>query len=385
MTLQIKNEELEGLNSTAKINSFFSCANDISKRRALAILHLKENTPGVYDADLLECAIPNVKFIGFKIPKNNPEAEAEIFLQLNFKTIQMLKDGSTFIIKADTLTIKNGTTVIKDAYQYTEDEVKTMYDSYMDVSFDESSVTDEVSLTAERDIFLLISAILSKPEAFINVQNNKAIVVVDGSFVYYTKEKTLPADLYINCYLANRINAILNMTGGGNVIIKKGDQFIIEGYVEGEKVIENCSVVYEMPMDPLQEEDLKNISPTDQAYEINISSAELVAGLTEAKKSIGNFIANPFNFAFMQNGSGMSVKFKDDLSDSSAIVHIGEVLDGPEDGLSFPDYKVYLPFTDLGLYTKGNVPISIKYDPDNSDTSVLISLEDGSYILTGKI
>lgn len=384
MTLQIKNEELEGLNSAAKINAFFSCANDISKRRALAILHLKENTPGVYDADLLECATPNVKFIGFKIPKNNPEAEDEIFLQLNFKTIQMLKDGSTFIIKADTLTIKNGTTVIKDAYQYTEDEVKAMYDSYMDVSFDESSVTDTVSFTAENDSFRLISVIISKPEAFINIQKDKATVVIDGSFVYYTKEMKLPVDLYINCYLANRINAILNMTGG-KVVIKKGNQFIIEGYVDDEKVIENCSVVYEMPMDPLQEEDLKNISPTGQALEIDISSDELVMGLTEAKKSIGNFIANPFNFAFMQNGRGMSVKFKDDLSDSSAIVHIGEVLDVPEDGLSFPDYKVYLPFTDLGVYTKGNMPISIKYDPDNSDTSVLISLEDGSYILTGKI
>lgn len=382
MVLQINNEELLKLNSERKLEAFYSIANDIAKRRSLAILHLKENQPGIYDADLLECTIPTVRFSGLKIQKTNTSENLEVYLQLNYKTIQMLKDGTFFIIKNDVLTIKNGTTVIKEPYQHSDDEIVDMYASYGDVTFDEESKTDELELTKESEILPLISSIISKPEAFINIQKNTAVVLIDGSFVYYSKEN-LPADLYINCYIANRISALITMVD--KLVIKKGNSLLIEGYLEDEKIISNTSVVYEMPMDPLSESDLQNIAPTTSSSVIHISSLEFTTSMNEAKKSIGNFIATPFYFSFVQNGKGMSVKFKDTLSDSTAVVHLGDVAETEEDNIAFPDYNVYIPYSDLGIYTKGNAPLEIKYDFDNMDTSVLIAISDKSYIMTGKI
>lgn len=381
MTLQIKDSELFELNGESLVSAFYECIKDMNKRRPLSILHLKD--AGEYwDADLLECAAPNVIFRGIKIPKTG-QAEDEVFIQLNYKTVQMVKDGSIFNINSDVITIKNNGAVIKEPYKYSNDEIKSMYESYLDTFEDETPVSAKLTLDSHSPLLRYIASILQKPDAFFYTKKNEANILVDDSMVFYTEEDLVDSDFYINCYMANRIANILSYTE--KVELEISSNLRIKGYLGGQCIVINTSPIYEMPMDVLKLSDIEPIMPQNP-IKVTISSAEFQAGFESAKDGIGAFIPNMNVYKFTKNGEGVSLLFKEsfdkDSSDSEATIHIGNI-DPEVQEVTFPDYKIYLPIKDLVTFAGGNIPLEFSYE-DDDNTSFLVRLSDKTFIITGK-
>lgn len=380
-------EKISELNGQ-KAEAFFNYLKNISKNKTQVILKgTKEN--GDWVCDVYECSIPTSKFFGIRLPAvNDTNAEgAKLLVSLSTKVLPfVLENNTTFIFGEDKVTIKKGSLKMQESYETSPSEIESLLSQYE--AAHNSSVDGAIKFELKKDSNILhYLQNISNLEATFYVGRN-ALTYREDSFFFRTpvEENPIGADeIFINAYLAMKIQNVLSYCDSMELYLTDSHTNI-QGFLNGEKIVQNISARFEEVDSNPTDEDLAGISPVDgpELNKIELSANSFFECFSEYSRSIQNFMDfKKSTFKLCKNGAGLSVGLNNDGSNKLATFNIGEVAQEEPDPSMFSNWFVSIPLSTLKNIVEDNQTISFEFD-SGEDTAVLIKSGE-KVCLSGKL